>query len=205
MVSFLGVAAIAAVVVGVSTAIIIKLQKQSELESNERIASLVTQGDQLRKDTAEANARAVEAQLALEKLKTPRSIPPKEIARLVALLSAFAGTNAAIYILGEAPEPNGLAGVIAGILKAAKWDALTWHWSGVGAATGIVVLFKEGTEAQVGAACDALISAFVSVHLDAGKQQWPGDWGQFGGMLNGPNQPAPTAAPIRIVIGNKPQ
>jgi hypothetical protein len=76
MVSFLGVAAMAAVVVGVSTAIIIKLQKQSELEASERIASLVTQGDQLRKDTAEANARTKESELALAELSSPRHIDP---------------------------------------------------------------------------------------------------------------------------------
>ena len=38
-------------------------------ESAERIASLVTQGEQLRKDTADANARALEAKLELEKFK----------------------------------------------------------------------------------------------------------------------------------------
>jgi hypothetical protein len=82
---------------------------------------------------------------------------------------------------------------------------LDWHWSGVGAATGIVVLYKPGEQGQVGAACDALVGALNSVHLDAGKQEWPGDCDHFGGMLNGPNPPAPTAAPIRIVIGTKPQ
>jgi hypothetical protein len=76
MVSFLGVAAAAAVVVGVSTAIIIKLQKQSELESNERIASLVVQGDELRKETADANARTKESELALAELSSPRKIDP---------------------------------------------------------------------------------------------------------------------------------
>jgi hypothetical protein len=76
MVSCLGIAAAAAVVVGLSTAIIIKLQKQAELESNERIASLVTQGDELRKETAEANARTKESELALAELSSPRNIDP---------------------------------------------------------------------------------------------------------------------------------
>jgi hypothetical protein len=38
--------------------------EKDRTESAERVASLVVQGDQLRKDTAEANARASEAQLA---------------------------------------------------------------------------------------------------------------------------------------------
>jgi hypothetical protein len=205
MVSSLGVAAIAAVLVGISTAIIIKLQKQAELESNERIASLVVQGDQLRKDTAEANARAMEARVELEKFKAPRSIPAEAMPRLVALLSAFAGTNVAIYIMGESPEPNALAGIVDGLLKQANWVSQSWNWSGVGASAGIIVLYKDGTAGQVGAACEALVAALTSVNLSAGTQQWPGDWDHFGGMLNGPNSPSPTAAPIRIVIGTKPQ
>jgi hypothetical protein len=152
---------------------------------------------------AKANARANEAQLALEKLKAPRIIPSAEIPRLVALLSTFAGTKAAIYILGEGPEPNGLAGVVGAILKQAYWDFLSWNWSGVGAATGILVICKDGSEKQITDACDALVRAFVSVKLDVGRQQWPGDWAQVGGMLNGPNPPSPYDAPIRIIIGTK--
>ena len=66
-------------------------------------------------------------------------------------------------------------------------------------------MFKEGTEAQTGAACDALVAAFISVNLDAVKEEWTGDWEHFGGFLNGPNPPSPTEAPIRIIIGTKPQ
>lgn len=45
-------------------------------ESAERIASLVVQGDQLRKETAEATARTKEAELALAELSSPRMIDP---------------------------------------------------------------------------------------------------------------------------------
>jgi hypothetical protein len=202
MVVSLIIAGFFALIAGAATWAVVRLQRIEIAESK-------IEFDKYKLDTgrdiAEANARALEARLALEKLKAPRSIPSSEIPRLIKLLSGFAGTNAAIYILGEGPEPNAISGVIADLLKKAKWDALSWNWSGVGAATGIVVLFKEGTEGQIGAACDALVAAFISVNLDAVKQQWPGDWDHFGGMLNGPNPPAPTAAPIRIVIGTKPQ
>jgi len=63
MVSSLGMAAVAAVVVVLSTAIVIRLQKQAELESAERIAQLTTQGDIARRETADAK-------LQLEQLKT---------------------------------------------------------------------------------------------------------------------------------------
>ena len=131
MVSFLGVAAMAAVVVGLSTAIIIKLQKQSELESNERIALLVVQGDQLRKDTAEATARAAEAQLALEKFKAPRTLTAAAQGRLKATLNSFAGTIFDIGIgpMGD-PEPLYLARSIHLALSAANWTQVGWTGGG---------------------------------------------------------------------------
>jgi hypothetical protein len=171
-------------------------QAKSEIEKSKAEIAKANEG------AAKANARANEAQLALERLKAPRTIPSAEIPRLIALLSTFAGTNAAIYILGDGPEPNGLAGIVASILKQAKWDFLSWNWVGVGAVTGIVVI---GKDASATAACDALVRALISVNLDAGRQTWPGEWGQVGGMLNGPNPPSPHEAPIRIIIGTKPQ
>jgi hypothetical protein len=119
---------IASLVVGViATVLIVWMSGVKEAywekdrgDSAERIAQLVVQGDRLRNDTAEANARATNAQLALEKLKAPRSMQAAQMPPLVTLLSAFAGTNAAVYVLGEGPEPNSLAALIAGILKQAR-------------------------------------------------------------------------------------
>jgi hypothetical protein len=59
--------------------------------STEKIAALSTQGDELRKETAEANARAAEAQLALEKLKTPRTLGPARQQVIVDVIGRFAG------------------------------------------------------------------------------------------------------------------
>jgi hypothetical protein len=44
---------------------------RSRLEAQERIAGLAAQGERLRKDTEEARARALEAQLALERFRAP--------------------------------------------------------------------------------------------------------------------------------------
>jgi hypothetical protein len=108
--------------------------------------------------------------------------------------------------MGEGMEPNGLAGSIRDVLLQSHWQTLTWNWVGAGAAAGILVVAKPNSDAGIDAACDALVSAFRSAHLDAAKEPGPGpDWEQFGGMLNGPNPPSPTEAPIRIIIGNKPQ
>ncbi|WP_213742066.1 hypothetical protein [Bradyrhizobium sp. dw_411] len=119
MVSFLGVAAIAAVVVGISTAVIIKLQKQSELESNERIASLVTQGDELRKDTAEANKGAAQARLELQKLQAWRMVNPEKFNS--ELVGVEAPTSIEILYVPECSDCFMVAGMIAVLLKDKNW------------------------------------------------------------------------------------
>jgi hypothetical protein len=54
---------------------------------------LVVQGDQLRKDTAEANARALEARAELEKFKAPRTLSAEQQARISEEMKPFAGTK----------------------------------------------------------------------------------------------------------------
>jgi hypothetical protein len=174
-------------------------------ELNKETVRLAADAEQSRAAIADANVRALEAQAALERFKAPRSISDSDKPTLISDLSAFAGTNAAIYILGEGPEPNGLAASIRDVLAQSHWQVLSWNWSGIGAATGVIVLFKSGSAADVEATCEALVNALNSVHITSSKEPWPGDWDHFGGMLNGPNPPSPTAAPIRIVIGTKPQ
>jgi hypothetical protein len=111
MVSFLGVAAIAAVVVGVSTAIIIKLQKQAELESNERIAKLTTDGDLARKETAQAK-------LELLQLRFPRSL---DLDKFKAAVEKIPPTPFEVLFDANAPDASFLASLIWGILVNAKW------------------------------------------------------------------------------------
>jgi hypothetical protein len=154
---------------------------------------------------AEATASALQAQAELERFKATRLISESDKPGMIAALSKFAGTTAAIYILGEGPEPQAFAASIRELLERSQWSALSWNWSGVGGAAGVIVLFKPGSEAETGSACDALVRVLTSAHIVSAKQPWPGDWDHFGGMLNGPNPPSPTEAPIRIVVGSKPQ
>jgi len=111
MVSFLGVAAMAAVVVGVSTAIIIKLQKRAELESNERIAKLTTDGDLARKETAQAK-------LELLQLRFPRSL---DIDKFKAAVAKIPPTPFEVLFDANAPDAPFLAQLIWGILGTANW------------------------------------------------------------------------------------
>jgi hypothetical protein len=67
--------------------------EKDRTEAVERIASLAVQGDQLRKDTAEANARALEARLELEKFKAPRTLSVEQQARISEKMKPFAGAK----------------------------------------------------------------------------------------------------------------
>jgi hypothetical protein len=155
--------------------------------------------------SAQANERAAEAQLALERFKAPRSIPTNERPQMIANLRGFGGTKVAVYVIGDSPEPTSLGASINALLNDAQWVSLMWQWSGGGSATGVIVMLKEGSDQTIEAAASSIASALHSAQINSGKQYWPGDWNSFGGMLNGPNPPAPTEAPIRVVIGSKPQ
>jgi hypothetical protein len=92
----------------------------------ERVASLIVQGDQLRKDTAEANARALEAKLALEKLKTPRLLSEQQISVLVEKLKRFAGTKFDAAVIPGDPEAIIFLSYIAATLEKAGWVWVEW-------------------------------------------------------------------------------
>jgi hypothetical protein len=49
------------------------------------------------------------------------------------------------------------------------------------------------------------VEALRSAGFNVTKGDWPADWRRARGMLDGPQTPGPTEAPIRIVIGAKPR
>ena len=202
MVSFLGVAAIAAVVVGISTAIIIKLQKQSELESSERIASLAVQGDQLRKDTAEANARALEARVELEKFKTPRTLTREQQERISLKIAPFAKLPFDMMV-NPNPESQGLMMMLGTALRAAGW---TWEGRSSG---GLAISGSNNPGAAVNTSYVGL-----AVEIDVSRQR---DWGPIVLLLkaaieaegipitaNIANDGSASPAAIHFLVGVKP-
>jgi outer membrane biosynthesis protein TonB len=129
-----------------------------------------------------------------------REEPPSPI---VAALRKYAGTKAAVYVLDEAPDAPAQGAMISGYLNEAGWAPLTWTWTGVGGIVGVVVLIKDGSDQPTDAAASAVMDALRSAGFNVAKGNWPADWRRFRGTLNGPQTPAPTDAPIRIVIGSK--
>jgi hypothetical protein len=92
--------------------------------SAERIARLTTQADELRKDTAEANARAKEAELALEKLKRDRFVIPRAFGEQ---LKPFNGTEFDVSVASNDLEADNLAiQLIASLGRLAAWKQIAW-------------------------------------------------------------------------------
>jgi hypothetical protein len=80
-----------------------------------------TQLVQLQKDTADAQAIAAEANLALAKLRTPRTLTPEQQERIVSAMRPYFGQP---FALSAAPDPEAreLVKAIGASLLAAKWQ-----------------------------------------------------------------------------------
>jgi hypothetical protein len=90
--------------------------------SAEKIAALTTQGDELRKQTADAQARTAEARLALERLKTPRTLRPERQHFVTAATAAFAGQRYRTTAISQAADDGpAFWESLYGALEAAGW------------------------------------------------------------------------------------
>lgn len=124
---------------------------------------------------------------------------------IVATLRKFAGTKAAVFVLDQVSDAPAVGSTISGYLNDAGWAPQTWTWTGVAGLFGVTVLLKEGSDAATNEAASALLEALRTAGFNATKGDWPAGWHRFRGTLNGPQTPAATDAPIRIVIGAKPR
>ncbi|MFZ5783738.1 MAG: hypothetical protein ACOY4R_26365 [Pseudomonadota bacterium] len=124
---------------------------------------------------------------------------------VVASLGRFADTKAAILIVDQISGAPQAASTISGYLGDAGWEAQTWTWKGVAGIFGVVVLVRDGSPPATLEAASALLDALRSAGFEVTKGDWPADWRRHRGTFDGPQSPAPTDAPIRIVIGAKPR
>lgn len=135
----------------------------------------------------------------------PAASREKQLSPIVASLRKFAGTNAAIFVLDQVSDAPAVGSTISAYLGDAGWAPQTWTWMGVAGLFGVTVLLKEGSDAATNEAASALVEALRTAGFNATKGDWPAGWHRFRGTLNGPQTPAATDAPIRIVIGAKPR
>jgi hypothetical protein len=156
------------------------------------------------KQLAQYEARASEAQLALEKFKTPRSLSPVQQERITAKMKPFAGMPFDFSIQPD-PEPIALMGQIGSTLKAAGLSWEQWH-----GAPGIPVFNQPGMP-QAG------IVAFSGLMIqidDAKTSEWGGAVVTIWDALKAEGVEADairitdgteTPNAIHIYIGRKPQ
>jgi hypothetical protein len=139
MVTSLAFAAVAAFAVVISTAVVIKLQKAAELATEQEFeqykldASVKITGAEERAKVAEQ--RASEANLEIERLKTPRSISPEQRGRIVNKLKPFSTLPFTFSVMLE-PEPLALMEEISEVLKTADWTRVPYHLSNGGMTYG---------------------------------------------------------------------
>lgn len=98
-------------------------------KAGKQIAELNVQAEKLRKDTAEANARALEAQLALAKFKAPRRLHldnSDELDAFTSALKVFAGTEWDALVVPNNVEAATLLREIELTLPRAGWVQIDW-------------------------------------------------------------------------------
>jgi hypothetical protein len=91
------------------------------------IARLSNEAETARKQIAEANARASEAQLALEKLKAPRLLRVEQSARIADKIRPFKELKFDMSVLVGDPEAMFFLGQIANTLEAGGWHWIEWN------------------------------------------------------------------------------
>lgn len=129
--------------------------------------------------------------------------PAPPLSPFAASLQKFAGTQAAIFLLGQISDAPAIGATLSTDLSQAGWLPQTWTWGGVAGIFGIVVLVRDGSDPATHEAASALVEALGAAGFNATKGDWPANWGRFRGTLNGPQTPSPTDAAIRIVVGEK--
>jgi hypothetical protein len=110
-----------------------------------------------------------------------------------------------VFFLDQVSDAPEAGAAIAATLGEAGWAAQTWKWSGVAGILGVVVLVRDGSDQATNDAATTVVEALRSAGFNASKADWPANWRRFRGMLDGPQTPDPTEAPIRIVVGSKPR
>ncbi len=150
-------------------------------------------------ESVPAPAPAPLAEKAVEP-SPPPSPPPSPF---VASLKKFAGTKAALFLLGQVSDAPAIGATISADLGAAGWAPETWTWGGVAGIFGVVVLVRDGSDAATNEAPLLSWKPYGWPASTRPRETGRPTGGRFRGTLNGPQVPAPTDAAIRIVVGSK--
>lgn len=183
-------------------------ERALELDAAEIRQRLAELGQQVRKAAEQAPKQAPKAEQATTAEPPPESAMPagdKPASLVVEALRKYAGTKAAVFVVDQASDAPAAGAAIASDLREAGWEPQTWKWTGVAGILGVVVLVRDGSDPAINEAASTLVEQLRANAFSATKGDWPANWHLYRGTLDGPQTPAPTDAPIRIVIGVKPR
>jgi hypothetical protein len=151
----------------------------------------------------QAEGRAAEANLELARLTAPRTLSPSQQATIAARLRTFGTLRVDVIIVGDSQEIAGITGLIVAAVRQAGWTVNL-----VGKAvsgpniSGVLIGTHSGSDRNVTAAADTLITALQSAGIASGRFA-----PQFGdelpmalmGIWDDRN-----VAPIRMLVSAKP-
>ena len=172
-------------------------REQLEHDKDLRIAELGQQ-------TQEANARAAEANLALERFRAPRSLTKGGAEVLIRDLRKFSGTEIDIFSMGSTLEIANLTTAISAALAGSGWRARAWQMFS-GSAVGVLVTIKEGSTSQTQQAAQSLVTALNAAGIPSQEIPVPSAWKDWSvpGVMSGPAWENDKAAAIRMIVGAK--
>jgi hypothetical protein len=176
--------------------------KEATAKADQRNAELTTQAEQLRKHTADANARAAEAKLELEKFRAPRTLSPEQSARLTKALRPFSGVKFDGAWSSLEGEIDFFFTSLEDALKQAGWESISFNGPGLiygcagrssvgmANAAGIVIAVNFETNPELTSAALALLKILSEEGVSPVLQQ------NVGLVSTNPNT-------IHILIGSK--
>jgi hypothetical protein len=175
-------------------------------QAAERIASLELETARANEEiskanmgAAEATARALEAQVALEKLRTPRALDANKQSRIAEKIKPFAGVPFDVALQPD-PEPIGLLSQIISALEAGGWKQRNWSNS-----TGVIFNGPNGREAGI------LYVEGLHVEFSETKPEWEAPvlaliraLAAEGVEVKGTRATKANSDAIHVIIGRKP-
>ncbi len=180
MLASLGLAALAAIAVLVTTRAVIYLQDRDadanaksferyKIEAGERTKALEKDVVLSRVAIAEANARAAEAQLALEKFRLPRTLTHSQHDELTSKLTPFKGSKVKVWILTGSPDISSLAGNLINVFSNSGWHVARATSLSGKSFPGVLVSVRNGISADSQA--NTLVSYLNSINIDSTLMQ----------------------------------
>ena len=165
----------------------------ARISDNEaKTAQASAESEIAKKGAAEANARALEAQLALEKFKAPRLLTNQQVQQIADKLKVYAGQEFGIVTYWDMKEPLALANQIYTPLVFANWKFIKPERTGfmLGGNEGVQIWRHPNADDRVQKAADALVAALNEADVTA--------------VLKLQNSADPPNDKINLNVGTKP-